>query len=157
MKMFLLTNLRDPDPLRKGVPAVEFKYFKRYFALFFLKYLTFTLAPGIGITVADLNKKFSHIVFTNINLKINKMSTMDLFTNDEKDGFIATADRIGKYLDLYRSCKTRISRNYTLYNAKQVLPEDEYMLLSDMCIDWIEVLYQRIVDKDNKKDEPFIY
>jgi hypothetical protein len=73
MKMFLLTNLRDPDPLHKGVPAVEFKYFKRYFALFFLKYLTFTLAPGIGITVADLNKKFSHTVFTNINLKINKI------------------------------------------------------------------------------------
>lgn len=70
------------------------------------------------------------------------------------DDFMSQATRLAKFLDLYRSCNDRVQRNYVLHNAKQVLPEDDYMLLIDMAIDWIEALYQKALEKDRLIDEP---
>lgn len=64
---------------------------------------------------------------------------------------------INRYLDLFKSCSSKLSRDIVLRNAKELLSRSDYIILLESCCDYLRELYDELVASNRKIDEPFIY
>jgi hypothetical protein len=75
----------------------------------------------------------------------------------EFEAIVIRVAAINRYLDLFKSCNSKLCRDIVLTNAKALLRREDYCLLLENCCELLLELYEKLINQDSKTDEPFIY